>query len=241
MTETTRPRGVLSLFFRRGGSGLIFPLIFAGFAGVFGSLSLQDATDFASRAQTVTAEIVSTQLKTSRSSGTNWEVQEATVRFMVDGEEIFASARVGDDVFDNARVGDSVDIRYLPENPRQIEIERGVNLKFTLILATVVAAALGTWLFAIARAVRFARQGVRVRIHGARSLVPVTEHKDPLFSGNKNPKTCLVWRDSAGRECRSLPIPQDRADSFSVGTQIAIYELPKADLDSFWEGDVGHA
>ncbi len=241
MTETLKPRGFLSLFFRHAGFRLFFLVVVGGFVGVFGYLSFQEASEFSERGQAVEAEIVSTQLKKWRSGGTNAATQQATVRFLVDGKEIFASARVGDDLFENARPGDAVEILYLPENPRQIEIERGTNWQIVLILGAVAAAVIGLWLLLAVRAFQFARQALHVRNHGSRSQVPVVEHKAPLFTSNKKPKTCLVWRDSAGRECSSLPIPDDQANEYPIGREIAIYELPDPEFISVWEGDVGHA
>ncbi len=219
---------------------LIFPLMFGGLAGVVGLLFMADATDYSSRGQAVDAEIVSTQLDRSRGpgSGNNHEIPTATVRFLVSGEEIFAASRISPELYEKAQPGDVVRILYLPENPRQIEIEAGTNLQAALILGAVAAAALACWLLVLFRSARFARQAVLVRDTGSRSEVTVTEHKEPLFSSNGKPTTRLSWRDGAGKERHSLPLPADRAARYPVGREIMIYELPDGDLPSVWEGDV---
>lgn len=243
MTENIKPRGALSLFFRHAGLWLFLPIVFGGIAGLIGSSKLYDASEFSELGEVATAEITSTTLRESRGPGTGnvSKIPYATVRFAVNGEDIVASARISQSLFDTARPGDTIDILYLPADPTRVELEAGINLKYGLILGAVFAVTLAVWLFIIVRALRFARQALHVRDTGVRTKVAVTDHKAPLFTNDKKPESCLVWTDTSGNECRSLPIKGEQVRKLRVGQTIAIYEIPESSLNSYWEGDVGRA
>ncbi len=182
--------------------------------------------------------MVATSIRRSGRIGNESAIPEATVRFTVDGKEIVAGARISQKSYETLKTGDVVQIRYASDDPRLIEVDAGINRKIALILGGVALASLGLFIFVFRKSWRFARNAIAVRNGGKRSLVKVTEHQAPMFVNQKKPTTRLVWLDGRGMECKSLEITKEAARSYRVGREIAIYELPNSNLDSFWEGDL---
>jgi len=241
--EGFKRRGLIYLALRRGGFWLVLPVLMGGIVGAIGFGILGDADEFANRGRVAKAVIISTSIRELRSpgSGNVSKIPTASVRFSVNGREVFASARISQQRYDSEPAGQSISVLYLPEDPTRIEIEPGGNFRYGLILTGVLSVLIAFWVTTVVRAFRFARRAIYVRNNGTRKTVSVIEHEAPMFTSDQNPETCLVWKDTSGKVCRSLPIRVKRAGDYRVGMDIQIYEMPGSELDSVWEGDVGRA
>jgi hypothetical protein len=240
VTEQLSARTLFSIFRRHASIWVLLPLIFSCILAAI-SLNLTSLAErFKRESVQVTAEVVGTTFSNKRNQdGVLSEVPTVTVRFPTEADTVVTSAQVSSKLHQSLVAGDQITILYLPGEPESIEVAENPNARDALITGGLSVIFLALWLLVVIRSMRFARNAIRVRDTGVRTLVEVTAHESPLMSSDQKPETRLAWIDSSGQKYRSLPIPEAEAKMFPLGRQIAIYELPGTQSVSVWEGDVG--
>ncbi len=151
------------------------------------------------------------------------------------GETISLKSRVEYSEYNAAEPGQVIDVTYLRSNPQKIEVSKGSNLRKghfmrRLMWISVLAVLLGALFYG-----RRVMGAIRARNHGQRKEVKLIEVRKKNWWGPGD-GYCLIWRDKAGREGRSLLHKADKLMGFRPGDTLLVFH---GDKRSWWAGDIG--
>ncbi|MDF0599939.1 hypothetical protein P1J78_04270 [Psychromarinibacter sp. C21-152] len=229
-----RPRGWWSLFIRLGGwVGLILGallLVVTTFSA--GALFLADRLD---RSGALAYAVVTDTREAPSAEGTEHYVT-FTFKAKGGGGRTVETA-VSPGYYADARIGDERPIRYLLDDPTQVEEDLGayrrVGTRLRWIgLAVGLAGLAALWVFG-----KRANRAVRVRRDGRRVLADVMGVRELRVTVNGARQGRLTWREPDGKTGESLmrPVAWLR-ETYRPGDRIVVYRLGR---HAYWEGDVG--
>jgi len=159
--------------------------------------------------------------------------------FTAQGQSYQIRDSVGRSFWNGLQPGETTPVRYWRPDPEVNEIEPGATRKsiwITKILAVIVLSLAGVW---AERCWRKAARARKVRDHGKRHRVTVTDHFQTSVKVNNRPRWRLEWQDPSGRVGRSYMYRKEVLNTYPVGSEITIFVDPRGRLPSVWEGDVG--
>ncbi|MDJ0630942.1 MAG: hypothetical protein QNJ44_21975 [Rhodobacter sp.] len=231
-----RPRSWFSLFFRLGGwLSLICGLaLLAVTYFSAGALYLADRLD---RAGDLAYAVVADR----RAAATGDEGE--TTRYVTftfkargaGGQTV--EVEVPAEYFDAVSVGDELPIRYLSNDPAQIEYDvggyrrTGERLR-RIALALGIAGLVTLWVFG-----RAANRAIKVRRDGEKRMATVTRIVEAGSAKTGKKQGRLAWYEEDGQTGESLRHDlEDLENRYQAGDLIAVYRLG---TDAYWEGDVG--
>ena len=152
------------------------------------------------------------------------------------GEDISLNRSVSRAEYNRATQGQPFDLQYLQSAPRKTELTPGSyqsGARVTQIIALVMGLA---WLAGLWIIGGWSVAATRARRYGRYEEAKVVEVRRTGVTINGRARYRLVWRDTAGREGRSLLHKAAALEGYGVGEVIDIYHGVKR---SWWVGDVG--
>ena len=231
------PKSLFILFFKVGGAQV---LIFVSWVVMFGWISeveLGSAQQFAEDGIVTSAHVADKYSERKKSAS-----GKRKLRYYLDleyetqsGDEISLSRSVQSTEYNHVEAGDVIEITYLRSNPQKIEVTKGRNFRTGRFLRTLTwlsafAVLAGVWVYG-----RRALDAFRARKYCQCEEVNVIEvRKSGWWIFGKSYR--LIWRESTGREGKSLPQKADKLMGFRPGDRIVVFN---GDKRSWWIGDVG--
>lgn len=219
---TARHVPILTLLMRQHAWMALVPLLVALITGGVALNSARETLLFAARGVEAQSVISNPEIRGTQSSGrTPWVGYGFETR---EGEVIHGRTPVSPVFHGRVRAGDTVTIRYLPDDPERVLVDRGDGLGAALIFGAIALISLGLALWG---ARYFWRRSAQVVAHitGAGG-----KKTDPNFR--------LQWRDASGAEGKSLDRRRSDLERVGpVGATITLLVDPVSE-QSFWEQDL---
>ncbi len=227
---------VLTLLKRQHAWMALVPLLVALITGGVALSNAREAILFAARGVEAEAVISNPEIRRTQSTGRiPWVGYGFETR---EGEVIQGRTPVSPVFHGRVRAGDTVTIRYLPDAPERVLVDRGDALgaggifgAFALISLAIAAWGARHFWRRTAAMLRAARAGERRRAE-------VVAHMTGSGGRKTDPPFRLHWRDAAGAEGQSLDKPRSILErDVPVGSSITLLRDPVSE-QSFWEKDL---
>jgi len=233
--DRTHPRGWFSLFLRLGGWVCLVAAAGLLLLTLFSEISLRLADRLDAEAGYAWATITG---KTALGDADDPDSYLVSFTYKRRGQGgLTAQAEVSEAFFSGARVGDERAIRYVLDDPGQIELEPGQHRRAGRILRY---AALGLGLIGLIALWRLGQQtnrAILARRQGDKRLAKVTAIRDAGVEVNDAPMGRLVWLEPDGMTGESLMRGLDELrGTYRIGDEIVVFRRGR---DAVWEGDVG--
>lgn len=230
--DLTEPRPWIWLFLAYSGWITILAAIVAIGVTLFSVVSYQSAARFERVGVVIDAEVTSLRIDRSGDDDSYY----ATFRFDADGLIVSRERGVSRTFYREADQGDLVEIRYLPDDPRNFETYVGQKRRHAVVSQAVAGVAglislLTLWILG-----QKANRAVLARRLGHRTVAVVQTVVETKVSGRPSGKGYMVWRTADGVRGESLTHPIGKLRAIGEGAQINVYVRRK---HSVWEGDVG--
>ncbi len=231
----TRHVPIPTLLMRQHAWMVLVPLLVALIMGGVALNSARETLLFASRGVEAQAVISNPEIRGTQSSGrTPWVGYGFETR---EGEVIQGRTPVSPGFHGRVRAGDTVTIRYLPDDPERVLVDRADSSGAALIFGAIALISLGFALWGARYFWRRTAAMLRAARAGERRSAQVVAH---MASGGrkKDPNARLHWRDETGAEGKSLD--RRRADlerEGPVGGTITLLMDPESE-QSFWDRDL---
>lgn len=238
MVVQEKPVPIFRLFLRMGGwLVVILGLVFVG-------LSLVSASDadlarrFDDEGRQANGTISHKRFARTRNpDGSLSTSYWMTLRYPTHAGEVVMQERlVNAAEYLRATRGDRVSLRYLPDDPRTIELagnwyHSAARTTSTLALGVGIA-----WLLCLWVVGRRSVDAIRTREYGRRDRATVTGIRRAAIRVPGCPDTRLTWRDGQGNAGQSLLHHGRDLYALDQGDHITIYRGPD---QSWWVGDLG--
>lgn len=153
-----------------------------------------------------------------------------------EGERIVFERGVPEENFQEMVPGTRVDVRYLPDAPRRVEVIEGAYRSGAVALQRVALGGGILWLILLWRVGSWAVSAVRAREGGPREDVEVVRVQRTPYRVRRQRYFRLVWRDKQGVEGESLLNWRKVVASHRPGTTTHVYRDGRT---TWWVGDVG--
>ncbi|MEO0568273.1 MAG: DUF3592 domain-containing protein [Pseudomonadota bacterium] len=232
------PPSVLRLFFKMGGTIVVFAGFLFAIFSLVGHFVLLDAERFETDGRYTNAMVTRKRIEEGRDSEGNRELTYYLGLSYVTQrkEEIRVDRSVSRNKYRDTDVGDEIEIRYLASTPRRTEITPGEYRNGARILSLVSLAIGLVWLWLVWLIGGWAVAAVRARRYGKTENVQVHNVRATSTKVNGRPRYRLIWYDSNGKMGQSLQRRKSGFRSLEKGDEITIYHGLKY---TWWAGDVG--
>ena len=233
--DRIRPRGWFSLFLRLGGWVCLLAAVGLLLLTLFSAISLRLADRLDSEAGYAWATITGKTVLGPKDSPDAYRVS-FTYKTR-GGGGLTAETDVSEGYYKDARIGETREIRYMLDDPAQIELEFGQSravgraLQFAALVLGVIGLAALWWLG------QQTNHAIKARRDGDKRLATVTAIIESGVEVNYEDMGRLVWRETDGKTGQSLMRNMDELRRlYDVGDPIVVFRLGR---HAYWEGDVG--
>ncbi len=231
-------RSALSLFLRMGGWVVLIFTVVLVILSLIGQMIFNTAERFEAEGRGAVAVVADKYVTESRNSDGD---RTYTYYFVLDfvtqrREEMQVTKSVGSGYYRETDVGGELPIRYLESDPETVEVQEGGYALGATILRWVALAIGLLWLAGLWLTGRWTVEALRARKYGKVEEATVVEVVKTSVRVNNRPRFRIVWKDSDGREGRSLLRKAADVEGWNGRDAIRIYQGLKR---SWWARDIG--
>ncbi|MEM9911329.1 MAG: DUF3592 domain-containing protein [Pseudomonadota bacterium] len=236
MSANDPPPSLTTLFLRMGGWWVIVLGTIVLMVTLLSESRASLARQFALESRTAEARVINRYIR-QQDGGTDQVSFIVAIDFTTaDGERIVLERGVPEESFQRMMPGSRVDVQYLPDTPRRVEVTEGAYRSGAVALQRVALAFGIFWLFLLWRIGTWAVSAVRARESGPREEVEVLRVQRTPYRVRRQRYFRLVWRDGQGEEGESLLNWRRVVAPHRPGTTTHVYRDGRA---TWWVGDVG--
>ncbi|MEL7255609.1 MAG: DUF3592 domain-containing protein [Pseudomonadota bacterium] len=231
-------RSAWSLFLRMGGWIVIPFTVALVILSLVGQLIFNTAERFEVEGREAVAVVEDKYVTERRDSDGD---RTYTYYFVLDfvtqrREEMRVTKSVGSGFYRGTDVGGELPIRYLESDPETVEVQEGGYALGAAILRWVALLIGCIWLAGLWVTGRWTVEALRARKYGKVEEATVVEVVKTSVRVNNQPRFRIVWKDSAGREGRSMLRKAADVEGWHGRDAIRIYQGLKR---SWWARDIG--
>lgn len=236
MTALDPPPDIKALFLRMGGWWVITLGIVVLVLTLLSESRAALARKFELESTTVEARVLNRYIR-QQDGGTDQVSFIVALDFTTaDDERIVLERGVPEENFQQMVPGTRVDVRYLPDTPRRVEVIEGAYGRGAVALQRVALVGGLLWLFLLWRVGAWSVSAVRAREAGPREAVEVLRIQRTPYRVRRQRYFRLVWRDGQGAEGESLLNWRKVVASHRPGTTTHVYRDGRT---TWWVGDIG--
>lgn len=232
--------GFLTLWWHKGGLFALIPAVFTTFVTVVSYDALRQGLAYDARGVVAVATATDRRERTVRRDNKTDTDYFVTFEYEVPGSVVSIERKVGMGVYRALEPGQTRSIRYLPENPRQMEYTIGKTwhdgqiMRWVALVLGIVSLGAFWW------TARPVVEALRARKYGEAvwaKVIKLDVNKTRTKRGTRT-TYALVWQDDSGGTGRSLP-DSTRTRFFRYGptSDIEVYRDSRG--KTWWVGDVG--
>ncbi len=232
---------VLTLLKRQHAWMALVPLLVALITGGVALNSAREALLFATQGVEAQAVITNPQVTGTRSTGTDTSGRTYRVGYDFEtreGEVIQGRTPVSPGFFGRVSAGDTVTIRYLPDDPERVLVDRGDASGAALIFGALALVSLGLALWGARHFWRRTAAMLRAARAGERRRAQVVAHMTGAGGWKTDPNFRLHWRDETGAEGKSLDRRRSNLEHEAPEGSAITLAVDPVSGQRFWERDL---
>lgn len=236
MTPPDPPPDLKALFLRMGGWWVICLGIVVLVITLLSESRAALARQFELESRTAEARVLNRYIR-QQDGGTDQVSFIVAIDFTTpEGERIVLERGVPEESFQKMVPGSRIEVQYLPDTPRRVEVTEGAYRSGAVALQRVALGFGIIWLILLWRVGTWSVSAVRAREAGPREEVEVVRVQRTPYRVRRQRYFRLVWRDAQGTEGESLLNWRRTVASHRPGTTTHVYRDGTA---TWWVGDVG--